>query len=284
MPKATSAFEWSTRNNDGRSTTLSGTLTQSILDFSKWTARKSAQELARRGDSLYMQAEQDLSIRVATAYFAVLTAEDSVAFSQAEEKALSRQLDQAQQRFEVGLSAITDVNEAKAQHDSARAATISAQNALDDAREALREITAKEPTELARLRAELPMQEPVPNDMQAWVDKAVAENPGTQGAGICARRGTGEHQHGTFRSPADAVGHGQLLAQSELGHWRLERFPRHVPEQRQDHPARRRPSPVGTHLHRRLQPSRACARPSTTATLPRTRWSSRNARLCAIRA
>jgi outer membrane protein len=168
----------STSNSDGRSTTLSGTLTQSILDFSKWTARKAAQELARRGDSLYVQAEQDLSIRVATAYFAVLTAEDSLAFSQAEEKALSRQLDQAQQRFEVGLSAITDVNEAKAQHDSARAATISAQNALDDAREALREITAKEPAELARLRADLPMQEPVPNDMQAWVDKAVAENPG----------------------------------------------------------------------------------------------------------
>ncbi len=167
-----------TTTSDGRGTVLTGQLTQSILDFSKWTARKAAQELSRRGDSLYVQAEQDLSIRVATAYFAVLTAEDSLAFSQAEEKALSRQLDQAQQRFEVGLSAITDVNEAKAQHDSARAATISAQNALDDAREALREITAKEPAELARLRADLPMQEPVPNDMQAWVDKAVAENPG----------------------------------------------------------------------------------------------------------
>jgi len=164
-------------NSDGRSTTLRGTLTQSILDFSRWTARKAAQELARRGDALYVQAEQDLSIRVATAYFAVLTAEDSLTFSQAEEKALSRQLDQAQQRFEVGLSAITDVNEAKAQHDSARAATINAQNALDDAREALREITAQEPGQLARLRTELPMQEPVPNDMQAWVDKAVAENP-----------------------------------------------------------------------------------------------------------
>jgi outer membrane protein len=164
--------------NDSRSTTASASLTQSILDFSKWTARKAAKELALRGDSVYIQAEQDLSIRVATAYFAVLTAEDSLTFSQAEEKALARQLDQAQQRFEVGLSAITDVNEAKAQHDSARAATISAQNALDDAREALREITAKEPGSLARLRTELPLQEPVPNDMQAWVDRAIAENPG----------------------------------------------------------------------------------------------------------
>jgi outer membrane protein len=168
----------STSNSDGRSTTLSGTLSQSILDFSKWTARKAAKELAHRGDSLYVQAEQNLSIRVATAYFAVLTAEDTVTFSEAEEKALGRQLDQAQQRFEVGLSAITDVNEAKAQYDSARAATISARNALDDAHEALREITAKEPGALARLRTEIPMQPPTPNDMEAWVSKAVAENPG----------------------------------------------------------------------------------------------------------
>jgi outer membrane protein len=168
----------SNQSSDGRSTTLTGSLTQSIIDFSKWTARKAAKELEHRGDSLYVQAEQDLSIRVATAYFAVLTAEDTLTFSQAEEKALSRQLDQAQQRFEVGLSAITDVNEAKAQHDSARASTIIAQNALEDAREALREITAKEPGALARLRTEIPMQEPVPNDMEAWVTKAVAENPG----------------------------------------------------------------------------------------------------------
>ena len=168
----------STSNSDGRSTTLSGTLSQSIVDFSKWTARKAAKELAHRGDSLYVQAEQSLSIRVATAYFAVLTAEDTVAFSEAEEKALGRQLDQAQQRFEVGLSAITDVNEAKAQFDSARAATINARNALDDAHEALREITAKEPGSLARLRTEIPMQPPTPNDMEAWVNKAVAENPG----------------------------------------------------------------------------------------------------------
>lgn len=167
-----------TTNSDGRGTVLQGQLTQSILDFSKWTARKAAKELERRGDAQYVQAEQALSIRVATAYFAVLTAEDTLAFSQAEEKALGRQLDQAQQRFEVGLSAVTDVNEAKAQHDSARAATINAQNALDDAREALREITSKEPGALARLRTNIPMQEPVPNDMEAWVNKALAENPG----------------------------------------------------------------------------------------------------------
>ncbi|HVJ62778.1 MAG TPA: TolC family outer membrane protein [Tahibacter sp.] len=167
-----------TSSSSTRGVSWGGRLDQSILDFSRWTARKAAKELARRSDSQYVQAEQDLTIRVSTAYFNVLTAEDSLTFSQAEEKALERQLDQAQQRFEVGLSAITDVNEAKAQYDSARAATINAQNALDDSREALREITGKEPGTLLRLREKLPLVEPTPNDMQAWVDKAISENPG----------------------------------------------------------------------------------------------------------
>ncbi|MEO8672943.1 MAG: TolC family outer membrane protein [Tahibacter sp.] len=161
----------------GRGTSLQGNLTQSILDFSRWTARKAAKELARRGDAVYSAAENDLMIRTATTYFAVLTAEDTLTFSQAEEKALSRQLDQAQQRYEVGLSAITDVNEAKAQHDSATAAAISAQNALDDAREALREITGKEPGNLSRLRPDLPMLPPEPNNIEAWVNQAVSDNP-----------------------------------------------------------------------------------------------------------
>ena len=161
--------------SSGRGTQLQGTLTQSIFDYSRWTSRRAAIELAKRGDATYRAAEQDLLIRVSTAYFGVLTAEDSLTFSQAEEKALARQLDQANQRYEVGLSAITDVNEAKAQHDSATAAVITAQNALDDAREALREITGQESGDLKRLRENLPMNEPTPNNAQAWVDQALAE-------------------------------------------------------------------------------------------------------------
>jgi len=170
----------STSSSSGRGTTLQGNLTQSIFDYSRWTARRAAVELSKRGDATYRASEQDLLIRVSTAYFAVLTAEDSLTFSQAEEKALARQLDQANQRYEVGLSAITDVNEAKAQHDSSTAAVITAQNVLDDAREALTEITGKPSGELKRLREQLPMNEPTPNNQQAWVDQALTDNPTLQ--------------------------------------------------------------------------------------------------------
>ena len=161
--------------NYGR--TLSGRLDQSILDLSKWTTLKSARATAKAGDATYDAAQQDLLIRVATAYFDVLTAEDALKFAQANEQALNRQMEQAQQRFEVGLSAITDVNDAKAQHDTAVANVITAQNTLDDNKEALRQLTNKEPGELKKLRDKLPLDKPSPEDPESWVSVAVEQNP-----------------------------------------------------------------------------------------------------------
>ncbi|MGA8277910.1 MAG: TolC family outer membrane protein [Rhodanobacteraceae bacterium] len=157
--------------------TLNGTLTQSILDISQWTGLAASRAQANAGDATYEAAAQDLYIRVATAYFAVLTAEDALKFAKSNEEALNRQLEQAQQRFEVGLSAITDVNDAKANHDSAIANVIAAQNAVDDAREGLRQLTGKEPGNLKTLRDDLPLDHPKPNDPSAWVDVALKENP-----------------------------------------------------------------------------------------------------------
>ena len=156
---------------------LSGRLDQSILDLSKWTTLKSARATAKAGNADYEAAQQDLMIRVATAYFDVLTAEDALKFAQANEQALNRQMEQAQQRFEVGLSAITDVNDAKAQHDTAVANVITAQNTLDDNREALRQLTDKEPGNLKQLREQLPMDKPNPEDPEQWVAVAVEQSP-----------------------------------------------------------------------------------------------------------
>lgn len=166
-----------TTSNTTYGRTLSGTLNQSILDLSKWTAVKAARATAKAGDATYEAAQQDLLIRTASAYFAVLTAQDALKFSQANERALNRQMEQAQQRFEVGLSAITDVNDAKAQHDTAVANVITAQNTVDDNREALRQLTNKEPGDLKKLREKLPLDKPNPENPEEWVSVAVKENP-----------------------------------------------------------------------------------------------------------
>jgi outer membrane protein len=153
------------------------TLSQSILDISKWTALKASRYTANAGAATYDAAQQDLLIRSATAYFNVLSAMDELKFSQANEKALGRQLEQAQQKFDVGLAAITDVNAAKAQHDQAVATVIADQNALDQTREAVRQLTDKEPGDFKKLRDQLPLDHPVPDDPKAWVDVALKNNP-----------------------------------------------------------------------------------------------------------
>ena len=169
-----------TSSSKNYGTQLQGTLSQTLFNFSDWANLKAAHANARSQDATYRSAEQDLYLRVATAYFGVLAAEDQLRYSEANEKALKSQLDQAKQRFEVGLAAITDVNQAKAQYDSAVATTIAARSSLDDAREALTQITGKSAHDLAPLRDEIPMNAPQPNDMAAWVSDALANNPALQ--------------------------------------------------------------------------------------------------------
>jgi outer membrane protein len=153
------------------------TLTQSIFSWTNWAHLATAREQAASASSDYDTASQDLFVRTATAYFAVLTTQDQLTFAQANEKALARQLDQAEQRFQVGLSAITDVHEARANHDTAVAQVIQAQNNVDNAREALSEITGKSFGELKKLREQLPLNRPEPSELNAWVDTALKQNP-----------------------------------------------------------------------------------------------------------
>lgn len=160
-----------------RSRDVSATLSQSVLDLSKIADLKAARSQASAQDALYQAALQNLFVRVATAYFNVLTSQDQLTYAQANEDAYKQQYEQSDQRYKVGLSAITDVYQAKSYYESAKAQTISARNTLDDAREALTQITGKPTGELKKLRDDLPLVPPTPNDQKAWVDQAMQNNP-----------------------------------------------------------------------------------------------------------
>lgn len=167
-------------SSDSNSGGLGLDLTQTIYDHANYTRLRAARAQAARVAADYRGAEQALIVRVAQAYFNVLTTEDSLTSSQAEEKAVSRQLDQADQRFEVGLTAITDVHEARARRDGAVAAAILAANAVDDAKAALSELTGKNTETVEPVRDEIPLEPPVPADWQAWVDLALKNSPTLQ--------------------------------------------------------------------------------------------------------
>lgn len=130
-----------------------------------------------QAEAIYQIAYQDFLLRVAENYFLVLTLTDGVTFAEAEEKAFQRQFEQAEQRFEVGLTAVTDVHEARATYDNARARAIVARNDLEDAKEALRELTGQYFAEYDPLQEVLPLVEPAPNSADAWVNIALQNNP-----------------------------------------------------------------------------------------------------------
>lgn len=153
------------------------TLTQEVYVHSSWIDLSLAEKRASQSDAALASAHQGLIIRVATAYFDILAAEDNLSFVQAEKRAIERQLEQTKQRFEVGLTAITDVHEAQAQFDSSVANEILAQNQLENAFEALTEITGLSHKNLASLNTALFSPSlPAPASSNEWLTIAEENN------------------------------------------------------------------------------------------------------------
>ena len=166
------------RNFDGDSETLAWTLElrQSVFRWDQWTRLKQADKTVAQAEVDYRAAQQDLMTRVATAYFDVLAAEDTLSSEQAAKESIGRQLEQAQKRFEVGLIAITDVQEAQAAYDQAVATEILAKRSLANQREVLREITGQYTTDLSSPGQQLPLIDPIPADESQWVELALQQN------------------------------------------------------------------------------------------------------------
>jgi outer membrane protein len=152
-------------------------LRQSLYRQANYESLDIARAQISEADAIYQIEFEDFLVRVAERYFLVLTLTDGVTFAEAEEKAFQRQFEQAEQRFEVGLTAVTDVHEAKASYDNARARAIVSRNNLADAKEALRELTGTYFEEYDKLQADLPLVRPNPDNAENWVEMALASNP-----------------------------------------------------------------------------------------------------------
>ena len=152
-------------------------LTQPIWHREYWALYEQAKNNKNLSIANYALAIQDLILRVSERYFNVLAAQDEVSFTRAQRKAFERQLEQTSQRFEVGLIAVTDVDEARARRDEARANEIAAENDVADRFEQLREITGSLIDQLAPLNASaLKLTPPLPNQMNDWVVMANEQN------------------------------------------------------------------------------------------------------------
>src|SRR5580692_5210234 len=151
-------------------------LKQNLFSWGNWEALKRADSQVAQAEADYQAAQQDLMERVAQRYFDVLGAQDDLEAQQVALTSVTRQLEQAEARYKIGLIAVTDVEEARASHDSTAAAVIAAKRVLSSTLELLREIIGDPFDSLARPLEPFEMANPDPISEDRWVDMALKQN------------------------------------------------------------------------------------------------------------
>lgn len=156
------------------------TLTQPLFRWQNWVGYQQGELAAANAEAQFLQASQDLIVRVAQAYFDVLLAQETLATAQAQKAATAEQLAAARRNFEVGTATITDTHEAQARYDLIVAQEIAAENDLAVKRQVLRILTGKEPEALKGLKDKVRIGRPQPDDPGQWVSFAESGNIGVQ--------------------------------------------------------------------------------------------------------
>ncbi|MEQ9546783.1 MAG: TolC family outer membrane protein [Marinobacter sp.] len=171
-------------NQDADYTTLAYgvRLTQPLFRADAWYGYDASKFQSEAARADYNLAQQQLILDVATAYFNVLRAADTLTTARATEAAIQRQYEQAQERFDVGLIAITEVYEARASYDDSKSQRIAAESDLDIAREQLARLTGEYTEELDNLRENFPLGRPEPMDPTKWEMTALEQNWSIQSA------------------------------------------------------------------------------------------------------
>ena len=159
------------------------TVSQTLFDLTTWYNYRSSILDTRASESDFQGAQQDFILRVTNAYFDILRAIDTLETTLAEEAAVKSQLDQVQQEFEVGLIAITDVQEAQAAYDDIIASKLSAVGNLGVAFENMTVLTGQDHRSIAPLKEDFPITDPSPVAVTDWEELARENNPDLQSAG-----------------------------------------------------------------------------------------------------
>ncbi|MPS27808.1 TolC family outer membrane protein [Pigmentiphaga sp.] len=151
-------------------------LIQPLFRWSGWQTYEQSKLQLAVGEAQLAQGRQDLILRVAQAYFDVLSAQDNLAFIGAQKIAISEQLESAKRNFEIGTATITDTYEAQARYDLAQAQEIQAESDLAVRIGALQQIIGAPSGDLAKLPPAVNVPAPQPARIDAWTEQATANN------------------------------------------------------------------------------------------------------------
>ncbi len=185
-------------DGDARRRSVGVDLSQTVFDFGAISNLRAQRDLDTAAGFDLEAANQQLITRTSAAYFNVLVSIETLAAAEAAEAALQKQFDFADKRLEVGLAPITDVHEARAQYDAARANTILVRNALEDAYQALAEITGRPVRSLRALPEDFQPEVPGSDGLERWLATASENNPSLRAAEYNVQ--AAEHSVATARS------------------------------------------------------------------------------------
>jgi outer membrane protein len=205
-------------------------LTQPLFRWGNWESYQQGKLSAAASEAVFAQAQQDVILRVAQAYFDVLTAQDNLTATQAQKAATTEQLASAKRNFEVGTQTITDTHEAQAAYDLVVAQEFAALNDLEVKRTALQQIIGDVPGTLAPLRTGVTIASPQPATLEPWVSAAEEQNYGVTGAKLnveIAKREIGKQRAGHMptldlvansqRTTATGAGNGGINKNNAIG-------------------------------------------------------------------
>lgn len=165
------------QDSDDRNRTYSASLSQPLFDLSKWHTYQQGKATDSQYDAAFESSQQAFYMRVVKAYLDVLRAEESLQFREAEKSAIQRQLEQTEQRFNVGLIANTDVQEAKAAFDISSVQHIIAEQDLALSLQNLETLTGSPIDGVSDLKDDAPITHPTPNNLADWTQTALNNNP-----------------------------------------------------------------------------------------------------------
>lgn len=170
-PTPQTAIDWYTT----RSYQLN--LSQTLFNWSAFEAVAQSDQQVAEAEATFRSAEQSLISRTASAYFAVLSAQDTLRADLDAQTSFKQQLLEARKKFDVGLAAITDVRNAQAAYDSGTSAVITDRATMDNAKRALELIVGQPVSAIASLHEDIPLVSPNPADAGQWSKSAGTDNP-----------------------------------------------------------------------------------------------------------
>jgi outer membrane protein len=181
-------------DNSTRAQTAYGTnrgyglaLSQPVFDLQSFNRWRESRLLSAQAEATLQAAQQRLLLRVASAYFDVLSSADQLAAYRSQREAFAKRLDQARVLEQTGIKARTDVEDAQAFYDRTAQNVIDAENALEDAKRSLATTTGEFPESFTVIQMEIPLEKPSPDNADAWAEAAGRDNFELQAAALATQ-------------------------------------------------------------------------------------------------